>query len=599
VHDLLFAPGERWGWEWQDVSKLREHLGPFPAELRGNPASDAAHLRSLWMKQVWVWAAALIVLEVGVSLLSEGTSSEKSALVTAVGGVVVIGLILLVVVTRETKRLVAESSQHAVRPRLTKPWWSAKASRRRAAEAAWNRRAEDLDAAEDERLSTLPVYGAVRPKSAGRKSDVFGGTKLGWQSLVTTLGTSLLASGHRVVVMDFSEAEVAAFLAFAAEKQGFATSEKRLPAEIETIDVFGDMPAAEVADLLVEGLHGDSAQPDRAARATAQRILEATCRVLEPTVSVERIDAALRVLLRADAPPADNDGILKSDEGAAIAELFNDRYLNALESTLVDLESQLYPLRNLGRAAGPLPDNASAPMCEVIAVGREGGALLNELLGDLLVQRVIRRLRKKDYVGSSEPILILIGADVLSRRSIEKLDDLSEAVGLRTVYLFRRLRESAADVAGHGDGVAAVMRLGNADEAERAADLIGRNRRFRTTQKTHTTTEGKTWGWGETETHGGIQTSEAITRSGGTTHTDANADTKQMVHDHIVDREAIQSMAPTELLFVDFARDGQRLVTAANIDAARDMQRQVTAADCNPDIVLLPRVSALPFPEGE
>ena len=104
------------------------------------------------------------------------------------------------------------------------------------------------------------------------------GAPFGWQSLITTLGCSLLASGERLFVMDFSETDASSLLFLAASHAGASNVVQVLPRDIETVDVFGGMDSTAVADVLVESLHADGADADRRARSIDHRIVGAASR---------------------------------------------------------------------------------------------------------------------------------------------------------------------------------------------------------------------------------------------------------------------------------------------------------------------------------
>lgn len=455
--------------------------------------------------------------------------------------------------------------------------------------AEWQRRAHEYDAQERRRLGQLPEWGAVRPTSASRRIDVYGGTVAGWQALTTTLGASLLGSGQNLFVLDFSESDVAALLFHAAREAGVPTRAHVLPEELESVDVFAGLEPMAIKETLVEALHADRAEVDRTARSVDDRILTAVCEVLSPNVTLERVHVALRVLLREEPPPADSGAPLSGEEWKRISELFNLEYRNVIATSLVHLDSQLAPLGALGREA-TISAAGDGVRCEGVAVGREGGSLLNEFLIDILVQTTIRQLRHPGGRQDSR-VLVVVRADLLKKRHLERLDDLAASLGTRAFYLFRHLREDVLDVAGGGGATAAVMRPGGYREAEQAANFIGREHRFELAQTTHTTGIADALSWAETESLSKtwdwfLPTRTDITgstRGESKTTSEQDADTRQRVHEYVMEPEVLRALPPTALVLVEFSPGAQR--------------HRVRLADCNPALASLPGASSRPFSE--
>ena len=150
--------------------------------------------------------------------------------------------------------------------------------------------------------------------------------------------------------------------------------------------------------------------------------------MLAPHVTLERLDASLRVMLRGEAAPPDDGGVLSTSERTAIFD-FQRAVPAVIGSALVGLESQLYQLRRFGSAyrrdGGGTPEAA----LEGVAVSRDGGTLLNELRVDILLERAIRRLRDASQT-SVPPMVVVVRADLLKRRHLAKFDDLCEVTGL-------------------------------------------------------------------------------------------------------------------------------------------------------------------------
>src|SRR5262249_59664124 len=84
--------------------------------------------------------------------------------------------------------------------------------------------------------------------------DVFGGTGDGWASLITTVGSSLLCSGGRVMVIDLSEQHVADGLAAFAETAGFTVSNVELLRDAPSGMLLQGLTREDVAEVVASGL---------------------------------------------------------------------------------------------------------------------------------------------------------------------------------------------------------------------------------------------------------------------------------------------------------------------------------------------------------
>jgi hypothetical protein len=585
----LFTPGERWGWEWRDINELYVPFPtppppaptPPPREHLATDRRDPHRRQRRWRLTRWLWALVvfffpLVVLAaIGVSKVAGGWW----VLVFACWG---LGAVLMVARGRQLSR---DGGQPGLGQRSWDEEWARLSRAHELARGEWEKQARLYHEQEQARLVELPVWGAVRPVTRHRRIDIYGGVPSGWKAIVTTLGASLLGSGERLLVLDLSEEDTASILVRGAEEAGLATRAHVLPEHLEQLDVFDGMGATAAKDIIVEALHSDGDGRDRPARSIDDRILVEVCETIAPRITFERILAGLRVLLR-DEPPPDPTGesLLSADEWSRLAGAFNDEYRSVIREPLVALESQLSPLRVVGRLAASAPARRGL-MCDVVAVGREGGTLLNELLVDLLVQATIRRLRQ---AGDGRARVVFVsGADLLRRRHLERLDQLAATLDTRIVYLFRHLREDALGVA--GQAVAAVMRVGNPEEAEKAAGLTGRGYRFKLTQRTATVGSTDTSSWGESWTVGqsgawmNWSTNESLGRNigGAQSNTTQDAESSTLVNDYMLEPEVLRSLPPTALVVVEFSSSGQ-------VERCR-------VADCNPVLGTLARVSLQPF----
>jgi hypothetical protein len=204
------------------------------------------------------------------------------------------------------------------------------------------------------------------------------------------------------------------------------------------------------------------------------------------------------------------------------------------------------------------------------------------------------------------------GADELARRHIERLSDICDRRDVRLVMLFRHLREASLQVI--GTGPVAFMKLGNHEEATRAADFIGREHKFVLSQLTRTLggsdthTEstsindsagtsggtnsstsaefpnlvGKSWSSGENKGWNvGRSWGATSSRAVGISWSDAT--TSQRVYEYAIEPRVLQNLPDYAMLLVESSTDGPT----------------VKAIECNPDIITLPRVTMRPLAELE
>lgn len=494
----------------------------------------------------------------------------------------------------------------------------------------WHARKQAHDAAERARLDSLPEWGAApRP---GRRLDVFGGNLWAWEALLTTYGTSTLAV-QPLLVLDLSREVVCRELVELAQAAWMGVDFQLLPSRQSSSTLLADMPPRDLVDAIVESMHGGTPDASRADRSMDDRILTKVCEALGDDVTLGRIAAALRALMG----EPDDGGLLTREERRHIAgNLFTVEYRRQAHANLSRIESYVHPLEDLGTE--PSKDGVGYLTC--IALDSQARNVRSELLTDLIVQWVTHRIAAS---RDSTPALIIAGADELARRHLERLSDACERRGVPLTLLFRRLRDASAEMI--GGGAVAFMRLGNHEDAARAADFIGRDHRFVLSQITknvggnesHTSTD--THGEGDSETHStsrttgtsrtwGTNRGSGTTYSGGemfglfpdrsssyqrgsnrgggssvsdtegtSTSTSRNwsaayayaegtnwsdADTTQRVYEYVVEPVTLQHLPDHALLVVTSAPGGGRTITPV---------------ECDPAIVTLDRVTTGPLPD--
>ncbi|MFG2088202.1 MULTISPECIES: hypothetical protein [unclassified Spirillospora] len=494
----------------------------------------------------------------------------------------------------------------------------------------WQSRKHAHDAAERARLDGLPEWGAApRP---GRRLDVFGGTLWAWEALLTTYGTSTLAV-QPLLVLDLSREVVSRELVELSQAAWMGVDAQLLPSRQASSTLLTDMSPQDLVDAIVESMHGGTPDAARADRSMDGRILTKVCEALGGTITLGRIGAALRALM---GEPDDGDLLTREERRHIASDLFTVEYRRQAHANLSRIESYVHPLENLGTE--PSEDGVGYLTC--IALDSQARNVRSELLTDLIVQWVTHRITAS---YDSTPALVVAGADELARRHLERLSDACERRGVPLTLLFRRLRETSAEMI--GGGAVAFMRLGNHEDATRAADFIGRDHRFVLSQITknvggnesHTSTDtrgegdsdtrstsrttGTSRNWGTSRSSGtsysggemfGLFPDRSTSyqrgrnRGGGTSTSDtegiatstsrnwsaaysfaegtnwSDADTTQRVYEYAVEPVSLQHLPDHALLVVVSAPGGGRTVTPV---------------ECDPAIITLDRVTTGPLPD--
>ena len=138
----------------------------------------------------------------------------------------------------------------------------------------WQQRAAAWRQAELGKLETAAEWGSAVLPDGSLRIDVFGGSLRGWQALLTTHGTSLLAA-QPVLVIDLTGELAGQELAMLAAAAGVPTVSWLLPADLARSGLLTSLSPAEFADALTEAVHASGAPGDaRAERGVDTRVLE-------------------------------------------------------------------------------------------------------------------------------------------------------------------------------------------------------------------------------------------------------------------------------------------------------------------------------------
>ena len=310
----LFTAGPRLGWRFRD---RRELAAPFP-----EPAPDAEMMRAAAIERAasthtsyrkirkWLGTPSSIVLV--VLLLADGCQANLSGTgppIATDAFVLIIcspGIVITYLRWRRWRQAatavdrVGQDHQQAL--------------------AAWQQHEAAWQDAELAKVADATEWGSAGLPEGTLRADVFGGSLQSWQGLLTTHGTSLLAS-QPVLAVDLSGELACEELTELVRAAGVPAATWLLPAQLGASGLLARLSAAQFADALAEAVHAGP-EPGNARvvdRAVDTRVLEQLHAALGGDVTPARLAAAVRAALG----HADQTGLLTPAEQALItAELF-------------------------------------------------------------------------------------------------------------------------------------------------------------------------------------------------------------------------------------------------------------------------------------
>jgi hypothetical protein len=465
--------------------------------------------------------------------------------------------------------------------------------------AAWRQRAAAHESAETRRLSRLAEHAAVRPRADAPRIEIFGGPD-GWADLLTTVGTSLVASGRRLDILDLSEEDAHVQLHDVLSKASLTPELVVLPRDAAQFDIFAGCSMRAARDILVEALSGASPDDAQSDRDLDNRILASIIDVLGEPILPSRIDAALRVAMKNVRRREDVATELTAAQFDAIADAFqSEDWRREMSRRMVKIEAMTYELREFGvdreRIEGS--DGAKPPSCRIISLSHHDGALSdagtrlhNAQVSDVILQRIIRELRERPREEAAFTTLFIVGAENLQQRHMTTLSHLGRTRGVRLALLSRHVREASLEVAGSDGAVVGFMRLGPA-EAKRASEFVGPN--YKLIETSITETDGSSASDGSTSstsvTHQlfpVVTETTGVTRGRATEHSIAH--TRSRVYDPMIEPLDFQRVGKSKMVFLDFSR-------VANKEG--DVYR--TLVNVSPEMVSVPRTALVPFAEAD
>jgi hypothetical protein len=529
--------------------RQRDFERPAPAEPAPDPAKVAAlqaaqHARSLWSRllvAVGLFAFVLFGLISALTHITWGWGVAGGLALCCWLPVALLGLNR----RRAAGRLRVETDRQA---------------KQHAAELAeYEQGKAQWAVSEEERIATAPRWLQVAAHEDSSRLDVFGGTGLGRQNMVTGLGWELLED-RAVIVLDLTQDRVAGGLLAAAGRAGVSFQDYELPADLGETPLLAGLSGEQIASLIVEVVHADDVGATAAGRATDLMILKKIVGVLGADVSMGRLHAALTVLLGDSPPPASPspdspppaspppgspspggsapaDDPLTAGERSSFGVLFGDGFRRQVTGNLVRLAAVVEPLTGLGTDTPVRPP--ARLTCLSLAQGPRDVAA--DLTAALVVQWVTRAISAGGDYGGATPAVILAGADEQSTRHLGRLTAVCERYDIPLVRTFSRLTDESAR---HLDTRhTAFMRLATRPEALRAAEHIGLERRFVAGRFAHrqSVSRSRTRATSESVTHtSGRTEGESNTHTTGTTTGQSYAEAEvprhdQQVHVHVED----------------------------------------------------------------
>jgi hypothetical protein len=591
-HAMLFTPGARLGWIFRDRRTL---LAPYPesepdlGKLREQAAASAADARARYAKaRRWAGKPSLIAAIILV-LLAGCAKAVNSGADT--------GRTLLTVLILCAPGLAWTAVCRCRRDQAAK---AQPDQEYRQALGAWQERAAAHEEAQLAGLGPVEEWGSAEPP--GLRTDVFGGSWWGWQALLTTHGTSIMAAGP-LLVLDLSGQLVSGELTAAAERYaGENTAQYVLPGDLDRCGLLTRMSGPAFADAIAEAIHAGTPGGARADRAVDVRILGQLIAALGGAIAPMRLAAATQAALGHPVEP----GLLTAkEEGLIGGNLFPPDYRQQIGPNLVRLDAFL---TDLARFAGHPGGQSAAPAYYTcLAMKSSARSARDELLTALAIQWLTVQVSAST---ASAPAVIVAGADEIARPHLERLADACERRRVPLTVMFRHLREDGLSVL--GSGTSAFMRLGNHAEAEQAASYIGRQHKFVLSQltvtlggnETHTRTDtegygvtdtrsfGSSQGWAEDPLGGGSRNGSLNRSAGRTTSRNwsiaqswatgtnwSTAAAAQRVYEYAVEPSVLQHLPDHALLLTAQSRGGPDL----------------WAVECDPAIVTLPGVSTRPL----
>ena len=584
----LFVPNERWGWQYVDPGM------PASSLLRNQPPTyrDPPQPNSIALIQRVAEGRSKLgkrIAIVIVVLLIFGSVGHGAGLIVPIA----LGAFFFLPMLLAQNEL--GSSQ--------REWEASRQARQTRYEQetrTWHEAIQAEEQREWARIQATPLWFPLQFNSTADRIDIYGGSPYGWPHLLATFGATAVANKAALLVVDFTEHDVAAGLMDLA-RGSTAVTGMQLPRDAAKLDLLEGLDAEEVAEVFAEALETRRGSLDPGLRALDAEVLLAIGQRLEGKITTEKLAAGIRVLQRVHV----SKGLLTLEELSSLTRFVDQ--IGSSERTQDELRfvhGALQLLTHEGEGDGSsrlITLLGRQPGITVVATS-DGNQRRKDFIDRVLFSAVLQRLRSVHFASESQ-ILVVAGADHLGAASLEALARQAVRRHVRLVYMFEHLRDETRRLLGSSQSATLIMRLGNTDEAAAAAEFIGRGYKMQLSQLsqqngiTNTAGGGTTSGFSTTTTDG---TSETAASQGGshsrsystainsslqtmTNWSSATSTTDGVTHqrsyEFAVEPTAIQTLPPTAFILIEGGQSGRRSVVA----------------DCNPAIAMLSRVSPVPL----
>ena len=594
---LLFTSGPRLGWVFRD---RRQAITPYP-EPEPDPQATAGQVTARRQRAQRAWRFSLRwvarpLLPLALILYAAGTLARDADHRAHPGALAWLPFAV-------AAAAIAWPAWCLARLLLARD--ADPARMHQAALAGWRQRAGEHEQAELTRLDGVPEWASAR--SPGRRTDVYGGTLGGWQSLLAVHGASVLAA-QPLLVADFSGQLASGELTALAQRHGVPAAVYPLPTALAASGILAWLTPAQFANALTEAIHaGTTGATGRAERAVDVRVTEQIVAALGGQLTPARLAAAVQAALGQPVPR----GLLTPAEAELIGgDLFRDAYRAQIAPSLVRLDAYVSDLARWTGNEAPQPPRPAWYTCLALEPGARSARA--ELLTALTVQWLTVAVTQST---ATTPAVIIAGADEITRGHLEALADACERRGVPLTLLFRHLRDDATALIG-GAAATAFMRLGNHTEAEQAASFIGRHHKFtvsgwtatqggeHTTATTSGHSHGTSQGRGSTSTRG--WNSEGLwheSASGGRTRSRDHGRSQEWSQSDTASDGMSWSTAQSTQRVYEYAVEPavlQHLPDGALLLPARGTASPgLLAVECDPQIITLPGAAASLAPAGD
>jgi hypothetical protein len=614
VDDRLYSGHHRWGWQYVPPPEIppSDLFDQRPVAEDVSPPDTSKYVQKNAAARKKLLKRLLIVIVVAVVL----------GAVTHGGGVIVALLLAAcwfgptINRSRKIKNL-ERQHQDAV---------AAAETRHRRALDEWEKAKQDELQAKAQAEDAVAAWFPIASPPEVDRVDVFGGAARGWPHLLAHLVTYVVTGGVPTTVLDFSQRDVAAPLMDLTKGRG-PVDGVQIPRDVDRFNLLADLSPDDVTEVVTESLRALRQSPDPMLLAQDRRVLKQLTGALDGSISPRKLLAGVRVLAGSATPESD---ALSPGEVTTLI-----RAIDQLGANTDPVRGQLSFLQEALEMLVGATEDGESPLSMfsdaglVVVASADPGRLRKDFVDRIIFQSALQRLKAGNF-PPGDRILVITSADAVGTEGLEELDRVAVQRGVKLVLLFEHLRGESLNIIGTGQSATVLMRLGNANEANAAAEYIGRGHNFvlsslsvqvgitntngggTTTGRTDTSTTSDSTTTGRTTTQGSSysnrdrfgsaaqSSSSADTSSRTQSYSKAIADssqemtnwsraeskndteTQQRVYEYSVEPTVIQTLPDTAFIFVSGAEAGAS-------------GRPLLGGDCNSAIALQRGVSDVPY----